>query len=122
MSSDEIQAIMKGAYDGPAYPGTRLAGDFRNVARMIAGGMPTRIYYVSLGGFDTHANQAGAHERLLRDTGDAVKAFLDDLKRQGNHDRVTLMAFSEFGRRVKENGSGGTDHGAAAPSSSPAPS
>jgi hypothetical protein len=60
-------------------------------------------------------NQAGAHERLLRDTGDAVKAFLDDLKRQGNHDRVTLMAFSEFGRRVKENGSGGTDHGAAAP-------
>jgi uncharacterized protein (DUF1501 family) len=115
VSSDEIQAIMKGTYDGPAYPGTRLAADLRNVARMIAGGMPTRIYYVSLGGFDTHANQAGAHERLLRDTGGAVKAFLDDLKRQGNHDRVTLMAFSEFGRRVKENGSGGTDHGAAAP-------
>jgi uncharacterized protein (DUF1501 family) len=82
---------------------------------LIAGGLKTRIYYVSQGGYDTHTGQAIAHERLLREMSDAVAAFLADLKAQGNLDRVTLMTFSEFGRRVKENASGGTDHGAAAP-------
>ena len=77
--------------------------------------MPTRIYYLSQGGYDTHIEQAGAHDRLLREMGDAVSAFLADMKAQGNLGRVTLMTFSEFGRRLKENASGGTDHGAAAP-------
>jgi uncharacterized protein (DUF1501 family) len=85
------------------------------VARLIAGGMPTRVYYISQGGYDTHVDQAGAHERLLREMGDAVAAFLADIKAQGNLGRVSLMTFSEFGRRLKENASGGTDHGAAAP-------
>ena len=77
--------------------------------------MKTRVYYVSQGGYDTHTGQAPAHQRLLREMGDAVSAFLADLKAQGNLGRVTLMTFSEFGRRVRENASGGTDHGAAAP-------
>ena len=82
---------------------------------MIGGGLPTRVFYVSQGGYDTHTNQASAHERLLRDLGDSVKAFTDDLKAQGNFQRVLVMTFSEFGRRVSENANSGTDHGAAAP-------
>src|SRR5439155_5479269 len=82
------------------------------VARLIGGGLPTRIFYVSQGGYDTHSNQSGTHERLLRELGDSVKAFMDDMKAQGNLGRVLLMTFSEFGRRVTENASGGTDHGA----------
>ena len=75
----------------------------------------TRVFYVSQGGYDTHTNQIATQERLFKDLGDAVKAFVDDLKAQGNLDRVLVMTFSEFGRRVTENASGGTDHGAAAP-------
>src|SRR5437868_15058395 len=82
---------------------------------MIAGGLPTRVYYASLGGFDTHAGQLNSHERLMATLNDAVAAFVADLKQQGNFDRVLLMTFSEFGRRVAENANGGTDHGAAAP-------
>src|SRR5205085_9951527 len=85
------------------------------VAKLIGGSLPTRIFYVSQGGYDTHTNQTGAHERLLKDLGDSMKAFAEDMKAQGNASRVLLMAFSEFGRRVAENASGGTDHGAAAP-------
>ena len=82
---------------------------------MIAGGLSTRVYYVSHGGFDTHRNQGQSHQRLLGEMDNALKAFFADLKEQGNDQRVTLMTFSEFGRRVAENASGGTDHGAAAP-------
>ena len=77
--------------------------------------MPTRVYYVSQGGYDTHTNQVGAQARLLKDLGDATQAFVQDMKAQGNLPRVLVMTFSEFGRRVSENASGGTDHGAAAP-------
>lgn len=97
------------------FPATRLGRDLELVARLIAGGLSTRVYYLSHGGFDTHRNQAGAHERLLRELGDAVQAFCADLKSQGNLSRVALLTFSEFGRRVSENASGGTDHGTAAP-------
>src|SRR5438046_1527276 len=82
---------------------------------MIAGGLPTRVYYASQGDFDTHAGQMNAHERLMGEFNDAVTAFVADLKQQGNFERVLLMTFSEFGRRVAENANGGTDHGAAAP-------
>ena len=77
--------------------------------------MPTRIYYVSQGGYDTHTNQIGTQQRLLKELGDSVQAFVEDLKAQGNLQRVLVMTFSEFGRRVAENANGGTDHGAAAP-------
>lgn len=115
VSQQEIAQASGKAKNSVPYPATRLGQNFAMVSRLIAGGMPTRIYYLSLGGFDTHTQQAGAHERLLKEMGDAVAAFLSDLKAQGNLGRVSLMTFSEFGRRVKENASGGTDHGAAAP-------
>lgn len=95
------------------YDGTPLARSLNLVARMIAGGLPTRVFYVSHGGFDTHNNQLGAHERLLTQLDSALKSFTQDMKAQGNEQRVMLMTFSEFGRRVAQNASGGTDHGQA---------
>lgn len=115
VTQKEIAAASSRGKNGAPYPGSWLANQFALISRLIAGGLKTRIYYVSQGGYDTHTGQAIAHERLLREMSDAVAAFLADLKAQGNLDRVTLMTFSEFGRRVKENASGGTDHGAAAP-------
>lgn len=97
-----------------------LAQSLKIVARLIAGGLSTKFYLVSIGGnaFDTHINQGaldGDHPRLLQQLGDAVKLFLDDCRGLGISDRVVGMTFSEFGRRVMENGSRGTDHGTAAP-------
>ena len=77
--------------------------------------MGTKVYYLTLDGFDTHSEQEGAHASLLRKWSGAVDAFLRDLESQGSLNRVLLMCFSEFGRRVQENASAGTDHGAAAP-------
>ena len=115
ISSEKILKVSRQARNQVSYPGSQIANSFKLVARLIAGGLPTRVYYVSQGGYDTHTNQAGAHERLLREFSSAVKAFTDDLKAQGNGDRVPVMTFSEFGRRVAQNANGGTDHGAAAP-------
>ncbi|MHC4100998.1 MAG: DUF1501 domain-containing protein, partial [Planctomycetota bacterium] len=89
------------------YPGGRLAQQLRIVGAMIRDGMATRVYYVTLSGFDTHANQAGQHAGLLRQLGDGLNAFYKDLKAQGNSARVLTMVFSEFGRRVGQNASGG---------------
>jgi len=100
------------------YPNSSLAKQLSMVASMIRAGMPTRVFYVSHGSFDTHANQGGAqgtHARLLKQLSEAVGAFYKDMKAQGNDGRVLSMCFSEFGRRVGQNGSGGTDHGTAAP-------
>lgn len=96
-----------------AYDGSPIARNLNLVARMIAGGMPTRVYYVSHGGFDTHNQQVNSHDRLLGQLDAALKSFFTDLKQQGNDQRVVLMTFSEFGRRVVENASAGTDHGKA---------
>ena len=115
VSSDEIRAISSRVENKANYPATQLGNSLKLVAKLIGGGLPTRIFYVSQGGYDTHTNQLNAQERLLRDLGDSVKAFTDDMKDQGNLPRVLLMTFSEFGRRVSENANGGTDHGAAAP-------
>jgi uncharacterized protein (DUF1501 family) len=115
VSSDKVLEIARNFPARTEYPRGRLADSLNLVARMIAGGLPTRVYYVSQGGYDTHANQQGAHERLLAELGDGLAAFFKDLKEQGNFDRVLLMTFSEFGRRVAQNASGGTDHGTAAP-------
>ena len=114
-SSAQVQDILRKSHRGTDYPATDLGRRLQLVARLIGGGMSSRVYYVSLGGFDTHANQAGAHERQLTVFDQAVGAFCRDMKAQGNFDRVMLLTFSEFGRRVAQNASGGTDHGAAAP-------
>lgn len=115
VAGDSIRAILKQEKNRGKYPDSELASQLQMVARLIAGDFPTRVYYVSQGGYDTHAEQLGNHARLLGDFSESVGAFLDDLRKQKISDRVTIMAFSEFGRRVAENGSKGTDHGAAAP-------
>ncbi len=115
VSSDKIRAIASRTASTSLYPGSGLAKNLQLVARLIAGGLPTRIFYVSQGGYDTHTGQRGGQDARLRELGDAVKAFTDDLTNMGEFDRVMIMTFSEFGRRVHENGSQGTDHGAAAP-------
>lgn len=97
------------------YPQTTLGRNLGVIANLIESGLGTRIYYVTLDGFDTHSNQAEAHQALLSEAGNSISAFLNQIEKQGNDQRVSLMAFSEFGRRVRENASRGTDHGAAAP-------
>lgn len=97
------------------YPQSGLAEKMKQIAQLIDAGLTTRIYYVALDGFDTHSDQAGAHAALLEQLGGALAAFVDDLSAHGHADRVATLVFSEFGRRVKENASRGTDHGAAAP-------
>jgi uncharacterized protein (DUF1501 family) len=115
LSSDKILAIARKYKSTVPYPQGQLAASLNIISRMIAGGLPTRVYYASQGGFDTHAGQLNTHTRLMGEFNDAIAAFIADLKQQGNFDRVLLMTFSEFGRRVQENANGGTDHGAAAP-------
>jgi uncharacterized protein (DUF1501 family) len=97
------------------FPNTNLGRQLQKVSAMIAADLPTRVYYVAMGGFDTHANQSGKHANLLKQFGDAMQAFQKELKATGDSERVVTMAFSEFGRRVDQNGSGGTDHGTAGP-------
>jgi len=99
-----------------------LADQLKIVARLVKGGLKTRIYMVSIGGFDTHSVQVNAtdtttgnHANLMGNLSGAIKAFMDDLQFLGIQDRVMGMTFSEFGRRIKSNSSIGTDHGAAAP-------
>ncbi|MGQ0732383.1 MAG: DUF1501 domain-containing protein [Acidobacteriota bacterium] len=97
--------------------GGGLGGNLQRVAALIAAGIPTRLFYVAYQGnaFDTHVQQADLHTRLLMYTADAVHGFLADLARIGRADQVAVMIFTEFGRRVEENGSLGTDHGTATP-------
>jgi uncharacterized protein (DUF1501 family) len=92
-----------------------LSGDLKKVAALISAGFPTRVYYVSMSGFDTHAGQVGAQQLLLMYIADALEGFLQDMKRIQRSDDVAMMMFTEFGRRVAENQSAGTDHGTATP-------
>jgi len=115
VSSDKVRDIAARVQNQAVYPASQLGNSLKLVAKLIGGGMPTRIYYVSQGGYDTHTNQIGTQQRLLKELGDSVQAFVEDMKAQGNLQRVLVMTFSEFGRRVAENANGGTDHGAAAP-------
>jgi len=112
-------AAVRKAADGykpkAEYPRAQVAQHLRTVAALVAGGLSTRVFYVSAGGFDTHNNQRTRHDNLMRDLDAALGAFTEDLRAQGLSDRVLLLGFSEFGRRVAENGSGGTDHGVAGP-------
>jgi uncharacterized protein (DUF1501 family) len=111
--AERLSQITREYHPAAEYPGTQLANQLKLIAQMIGGDLGTRIFFVSLGGFDTHSKQPGAHQALLAELGSAVRAFYTDLKGHGLAERVVLATYSEFGRRVKENGSLGTDHGAA---------
>ncbi len=95
------------------YPATGLGKDLKTIASLILSDINTKVYYVSLGSFDTHANQEGQQKRLFTELNGAVEAFCADLKKHHRFEDVLLMTFSEFGRRVSQNASGGTDHGTA---------
>lgn len=97
------------------YPNHRLAEELALAAQLIAGGFGTRLFGLTLDGFDTHARQTQTHAALMRELGQSLAAFQRDLADKGVSDRVVTLVFSEFGRRVEENASKGTDHGAAGP-------
>ena len=95
------------------YPTTNLGSSLKTIASLIYSEINTKVYYVSLGSFDTHINQEGQQNRLFTEMNDAIKAFVKDLKEQHRFDDVLLFSFSEFGRRVEQNASNGTDRGTA---------
>jgi uncharacterized protein (DUF1501 family) len=95
------------------YPDTELGKNFHTIASLILSDINTKVYYVSLGSFDTHVNQQPQQQRLFTEMNDAIRSFVSDLKSNNRFQDVLLMTFSEFGRRVSQNASGGTDHGTA---------
>jgi uncharacterized protein (DUF1501 family) len=119
------KAALKIARQSDKYPSqgkNPLADQLKIVARLVAGGLKTKVYMVSIGGFDTHSKQTedtdkttGIHANLWKKVSEAINAFMDDLQYLQVSDRVMGITFSEFGRRIKSNASGGTDHGVAAP-------
>lgn len=112
--SNEIQNALAKSKTEISYNKTGLSKNLEWIARLIKGNLNSKVYYTSLGGFDTHDNQLPTHERKLTELNDAVFSFYQDLKQAKLLQNVTIVVFSEFGRRVKDNGSG-TDHGTAAP-------
>jgi uncharacterized protein (DUF1501 family) len=114
-SSRRLQEIGKNYQPKATYPQTPLANRLKLAAQLIDADLGARIFYVSIDGFDTHSGQATAHANLMTQVGGAVAAFYKDLAARGQKDRVRLLTFAEFGRRARENGSRGTDHGSAAP-------
>lgn len=115
IDTPQSRAILKNAKPGLPFPATPLAQELKTVSQLIRGGMPLNIYHLSRGGFDTHTHQAGTHAALMKEIGDALLAFNLDLENAGRSRRVAVIVYSEFGRSLKENSFGGTDHGAAAP-------
>ncbi|MBK7870852.1 MAG: DUF1501 domain-containing protein [Saprospiraceae bacterium] len=112
-SADYLYEQSKTHRSRVTYPMNVFGKDLKTIAELITADTDTNIYYVSLGGFDTHANQKIQQERLLQAYADGMKAFVEDLKQNGLLDDVLIMTFSEFGRRVEQNASSGTDHGTA---------
>jgi uncharacterized protein (DUF1501 family) len=112
--SGEIQKALQKSKSEITYDKTGLAKNLEWIARLVKGNLNSKVYYTSLNGFDTHDNQLGAHGRKLTELNDAIFSFYTDLKQAELLQNVTIVVFSEFGRRVKDNGSG-TDHGTAAP-------
>lgn len=112
--AEEIQNALSKSTAENSYPKTGLAKNLAWIARLIKGNLNSKTYYTSLGGFDTHDNQLAIHKNKLSELNDAVYAFYSDLKNARLLQNVTIVIFSEFGRRVKDNGNG-TDHGTAAP-------
>ena len=115
VSGERIRSALAKKTAKGGYPDSGLANQLQMISKLISASFATRVYYAFQGGFDTHANQLGTHARLMRDVAGSVRAFQEDLRAHKLGDRVVILAFSEFGRRVSENGSQGTDHGAAAP-------
>ena len=114
-SAKRIREVAAEYKSGVDYPQTPLAQRLKLIAQLIDAKLPQRVYYVSHDGFDTHAAQSLSHGQLLGTMASALASFHADLKSHGHAERVTGFVFSEFGRRVAENGSQGTDHGTAAP-------
>jgi hypothetical protein len=114
-TAERMAVVVRAGAGAGRYPASELGQHLGLMARLIKGGIGTRVYYARQPGYDTHATQFGPHAVLLRELSGAVKAFLDDLAAAKVADRVTVLVFSEFGRTVKENGSAGTDHGTAGP-------
>ena len=114
VASDQVRKAVQGQTE-TRFPANPLSQQLQMVAKMIRSELPTRVYYVTLGGFDTHAQQTNRHAQLLGQFAESMKAFYDELKQTGHDGRVVSLAFSEFGRRLRQNASGGTDHGVAGP-------
>jgi uncharacterized protein (DUF1501 family) len=115
VTEKRFQSILGGYKPGADYPASPFANSLRNVAALIAAGVSTRVYYVSLTGFDTHTNQLNTQNNLLKQLSEGLAAFQRDLESKRLDGQVLTMTFSEFGRRPSENESKGTDHGTAAP-------
>jgi uncharacterized protein (DUF1501 family) len=114
-AADRLGALARHDDAGATYPECELARRLNLTARLIKAGLGTRVYYMEQGDYDTHGHQVARHAPLLEDLCGSIKAFLDDLTASKLADRVLVLVFSEFGRRVQENGSMGTDHGTAGP-------
>jgi uncharacterized protein (DUF1501 family) len=114
-TSATLQNVASGYTAMAVYPSNSLGQGLMLIAQIIAADLGAQILYITYGGFDTHANENDDHDALLQAVSDSVKAFWDDLGGHGLTSRVLLMTWSEFGRRVEDNGSNGTDHGTAAP-------
>lgn len=112
-NSDYIYSKSKVYQTKTEYPDTDFGKRLKTIGELIGSGVNTRVYYAALSGFDTHVRQSGTQERQLKTFADAVYALVTDLESTNNFERVVIMTFSEFGRRVSENASGGTDHGTA---------
>ncbi len=112
-SADYIYEKSKIQASKAAYPASQLAKRLKTVASLINSGVASRVYYVSMSGFDTHVRQEAQQSRLLKEYADGVAAFVRDLQQQKRMDQVMILTFSEFGRRVGQNASNGTDHGTA---------
>jgi len=115
VSSEQVRQAVSTPSTGASYPPFALARKLQTIGQLIDAGLSTQIYYVSLNGFDTHSNQLAAHGTLLSEFAGAIDAFMKDMQQRGHADRVIVLGFSEFGRRVQENASQGTDHGTAGP-------
>lgn len=112
-SADYIFKQTKAKTTSGQYPNSELGRSFQTISTLIQSDVNTKVYYVSLGSFDTHINQEGQQKRLFTEMSDALTAFVKDLKANGRFEDVLITTFSEFGRRVSQNASGGTDHGTA---------
>jgi uncharacterized protein (DUF1501 family) len=114
-TADRLGAIARIPSPQGSYPDSDLGARLRLTANLIRAGLGTRVYYLEHGDYDTHGHQLARHSPLLEDLSSSLKAFFDDLDASRLAERVLVLVFSEFGRRVAENGSLGTDHGTSAP-------
>jgi len=115
LSADHIRKMTQNYHADATYPRQNLGQQLQLIAQLICGQFGTRVFYCQTGGFDTHANQIYTHENRLKEVAESIAAFHKDLSAKSYSSKVTVMCFSEFGRRVAQNNSNGTDHGAAGP-------